>query len=88
MKKKIPSENRPLGSFGSFAKTIPVQPVVRIEKFRGYVSTRRSGLQRRYYFRLLAANGEIIAQSEAYTRKASRDKTVALLARARMEVVK
>ena len=30
----------------------------------------------RWYFRLIGANGEIVAQSEAYTAKASAEKTL------------
>ncbi len=66
---------------------IASQPVVRIGKFQVRYRGLSGPWKTKYYFRLLAANNEIIAQSEAYTRKASRDKTVSLLLRARMEVV-
>ncbi len=39
----------------------------------------------RYWFTLVASNSEPLVTSECYTRKSSRDKTVALLLRARME---
>jgi uncharacterized protein YegP (UPF0339 family) len=63
------------------------QPVIRIRKFTGTVRYPRQKAKAAWFFRLVAANGEIIAQSEAYTRKASRDRTVRLLLRGRMEEV-
>lgn len=37
---------------------------------------------KRWYFRIRAANGEMVAQSEAYTRKASAEATVRAIMRA------
>ncbi len=39
----------------------------------------RSGLHQEYYFRLVAKNGRIIAQSEGYHRKADCIKTASLI---------
>ncbi len=36
-------------------------------------------LRRRYYFRFRAANGEIMAQSEAYNSRTSRDQSLQVL---------
>jgi uncharacterized protein YegP (UPF0339 family) len=68
------------------------QPVIRVQKFQtsaAHWSEKRSHYfrKRRYYFRIKAANGEIICSSECYNSKASRDKTVRLLLRGRMEEV-
>jgi hypothetical protein len=69
-------------------KTKPCKvPVVRIEKFnRNPLSPLGAELPRRHYFRLLAANGEIVGSSEPYTTARARNATVRLLASARMEV--
>jgi len=63
------------------------QPVIKIEKFDSGLPRHPDYKRRRFYFRLVAANGEILSQSESYTTKAKRDKTVKLIAKARMEVV-
>jgi len=42
----------------------------------------RRGLRgRRYYFRIIAANGEPVAQSEGYRNRLDRDSTIALIKR-------
>lgn len=70
---------------------------ITVEKFTGEApnTVHKSGMRvfsgrthKLYYFRLRAANGEIIAASEAYTRKSSRDKTVRLLLTAKLVGVK
>jgi uncharacterized protein YegP (UPF0339 family) len=61
-------------------------PLLRIEKFSGTVRYPRKKTQPAFYFRIVAANGEIIASSEAYTTARARNATVRLLASARMEV--
>jgi hypothetical protein len=49
--------------------------MIRVEPF-----TRRDRLGRiRHYFRLVAANGEIVAQSEGYSRRIDRDRTAGLI---------
>lgn len=67
-------------------------PTIRIQKFTGLVRQRatadRPAYQwKAYYWRLVAANGEKLAVSEAFTRAASRNKTIALLLRAKLVVV-
>lgn len=44
-------------------------------------TTARSRYKLRYYFRVRAANGEIILQSEGYNSKAARNATVKLITR-------
>lgn len=62
-------------------------PILRIQKFSRNNLHRASNLRnaRTHYFRIVAENGEIIAQSEAYTTARARNKTVALLVAAKME---
>ncbi len=57
-------------------------PVLRIQKFTGKIRRARQQWKRAYYFRVVAANNEIVAQSEAYTSAAARNKTVRPLASA------
>lgn len=61
-----------------------IQPILRIQKFK--VDSVLHGKNRpRHYFRILAENGEIVAQSEAYTTARARNSTVSLLVGAKME---
>lgn len=57
-----------------------------IEKFSGTV--RRPGFKtsRAFYFRVVAANGRVIAASEGYTTARARNKTAKLLAESKIEV--
>ena len=63
-------------------------PILTIQKFSRPNLHRASNMKNphNYFFRILAANGEIIAQSEAYTTARARNKTVALLVAGKMEV--
>lgn len=63
------------------------QPVVRIEKFTVPVPTMHEPSRKRHYFRLLAANSEIIAASESYNTARARNATALLLSRAELVVV-
>jgi uncharacterized protein YegP (UPF0339 family) len=56
-----------------------------IEKFS---VPRRGAIKPRYYFRVVAANSEIIAQSESYNTPQARNKTAKLLAESKIEVGK
>ncbi len=40
----------------------------------------------RYYFRIVARNGEIVAQSEGYNTARARNKTAKLLAESKIEI--
>lgn len=63
-------------------------PILRIQKFSGSIARfpkGRAKISRAYYFRIVAANGEIVCASEAYTTARARNKTVALLVAAKME---
>lgn len=53
------------------------------------IHTYRSKMNKQFYFRIVARNGRIVAQSEGYKRAASRDRTIALFKRtiANMEIV-
>ncbi len=63
------------------------RPTVYIECFRGsYHSGKDKKSKPRYYFRIRGANQEIIAQSEAYNSAQSRNKTVALIMDAKIEL--
>lgn len=42
---------------------------IEIFKTRRQLLVRKPTFKTRYYFRIVAANGEVIAQSEAYTQK-------------------
>lgn len=59
-------------------------PTIRIVPFFTDATEARAG--RAYYFRLVAGNFQIVAQSEGYTTKVKRDKAMRLLARAKLEV--
>ncbi len=62
-------------------------PTIYIECFRGsYHSGKDKKSKPRYYFRIVASNGEPIAQSEAYNSAQSRNKTVALIMDAKIEL--
>lgn len=61
------------------------QPVIRIEKFDHQTITTK-GVRKRFYFRGVAENGEIIFASESYTTKAKRDRTVRLFHGATFDV--
>ncbi len=64
-------------------------PTIRIVPFHRFSSLVKNGRRyKRFYFRLVASNGEIVAQSESYNTARARNKTAALLARAKMVVGK
>lgn len=58
-----------------------------IEKFTGTIKYPRKKVQPAYWFRVVAANGEKIAVSEAYTSAQKRNKTAKLLAESKIEIV-
>lgn len=60
------------------------QPILKIQKFTGKSRKPRKEWKPAYFFRIVAANGEIIAQSEAYTTARARNKTVRLLVEAKI----
>ena len=62
------------------------RPILHIECFRadGLSAYRRK--KSYYFFRIRAANGEIVAASEAYNSAQARNKTARLLASAKMEM--
>ncbi len=53
-------------------------PILKIQKLQGFVPY-KTGFKPAYYFRIRAANGEIVLQSEGYNTKRAREKTVKLL---------
>lgn len=59
-------------------------PTITIEKFTGQMRWPRQQWQKAYYWRLVAANGEKLAVSEAYTTAAKRNKTARLLTSAKI----
>ncbi len=61
-------------------------PTIYIECFRGERLSRSRQVKPAYFFRIRGANQEIIAQSEAYNSAQSRNKTVALIMDAKIEL--
>lgn len=62
-------------------------PILRIQKFTGKRRLARKPWRPAYFFRIVAENGEIVAQSEAYTTSRKRNQTVKLLLATKMEEV-
>ncbi len=61
-------------------------PKLYIECFRGTIRYARKKPKPAYYFKIVAANGEQICGSEAYNSAQSRNKTVALIMDAKIEL--
>lgn len=63
-------------------------PILRIQKFtRQPLTPLGARKPKRFHFRIVAENGEIVCASEAYTTARARNKTAALIASAKFKVL-